>query len=327
MMHEGWSSYAKRYVCGAVAIAGLLAPAHGVAESPSAILWFGDSAPAVDQGAYAAGTKAMNEKRWLDAVHSFDRVIAARSDRADAAMYWKAYALRKLGNAPSVMATCVQLQAQYQASSWNQDCSALSLQAKADLRRTAGQQAGMPIVAPVVIPPIPPMPPMPSLHLNSPGGGDPDAELKILALNSLLNQDPARAVPVLRGLLTGNQPESVKKHAIFVLAQSKSPEAQATLSDAVRGKMSPDLQRQAIEMMAIFEGKRANDTLAEVYRSTGDAQVKRSVIQAFFLTQDAPRMVDLARNEKDLELKRQLVSQLALMHDKAAQDYMMELLK
>ena len=38
-------------------------------------------------------------------------------------------------------------------------------------------------------------------------------------------------------------------------------------------------------------------------------------------------MVEMAKNEKDLELKRQLVSQLALMNDKAATDYMMELLK
>jgi hypothetical protein len=46
-----------------------------------------------------------------------------------------------------------------------------------------------------------------------------------------------------------------------------------------------------------------------------------------FITQDAPRMVDMARGEKDLELKRTIVSQLALMNDKAATDYMVELLK
>jgi hypothetical protein len=35
----------------------------------------------------------------------------------------------------------------------------------------------------------------------------------------------------------------------------------------------------------------------------------------------------MARGEKDLELKRTIVSQLALMNDKAATDYMVELLK
>ncbi len=93
------------------------------------------------------------------------------------------------------------------------------------------------------------------------------------------------------------------------------------------GKMGPDLQRQGIQMSAVFEGKRANDSLAEVYRTTNDREVKRSVISAFFITQDAQRMVELARNEKDLEMKRAIVSQLALMQDKAATDYMLELLK
>jgi hypothetical protein len=37
--------------------------------------------------------------------------------------------------------------------------------------------------------------------------------------------------------------------------------------------------------------------------------------------------VELARGEKDLNLKRQIVSQLAVMKDPAATDYMLELLK
>ena len=98
------------------------------------------------------------------------------------------------------------------------------------------------------------------------------------------------------------------------------------LHDAVTGKMDPGLQREAIQSMAVFEGKSANDTLAEVYRTTSDPDVKRAVINAFFITQDAPRLVELARNEKNLDMKRDIVSRLALMHDKAATDYMLELL-
>jgi hypothetical protein len=132
---------------------------------------------------------------------------------------------------------------------------------------------------------------------------------------------------LLRGILSGNQPLSVKKHALFVLAQSKSPEAEGILRDAALGKLDPQLQGQAIQAMAVFQGKRANDTLAEVYRTTTDPKIKSSIISAMFITKDAPRMVEMARSEKDLELKRRIVSELALMNDKAATDYMMELLK
>jgi hypothetical protein len=95
----------------------------------------------------------------------------------------------------------------------------------------------------------------------------------------------------------------------------------------VMGKMGPELQKQAIPMMGALEGKRANDELEEVYRTTQDEQVKRAVVSAFFISGDAVRMVELARKEKDLEMKRRIVSQLALMNNKVATDYMLELLK
>jgi hypothetical protein len=268
-----------------------------------------------DDPAYAAGTSAMNDHRWSDAVAAFDRVISSKSGNADAAIYWKAYSLNKLGKKSLALATCYQLRAQYKASSWNHDCSALSIDTRVNVRLDRPDLPEMPEA-----PEMPEMPEMSTRHGS-------DADLKLLALNSLLHQDPAKAVPILKGILAGNQPVELKKHAIFVLAQSKSPEAQSVLHEAVTGKIDPSLQLQAIQMMGVFEGKRGNDTLAEVYRNTSDMQVKRAVISAFFISQDAPRLVDLARNEKDLNLKRSIVSQLAIMNDKAASDYMLELLK
>lgn len=279
-----------------------------------------EAAATEDDSAYAAGTRAMNEHRWADAVTSFDQVVDAKARKTDAALYWKAYSLNKLRNGPLALATCFQLRSLYATSQWNKDCSAL----------TMGLQANGPMVS---VPPVPPVPPVGPFNFNfdfdgaGSHGRDSNAELKILALNSLLNRDPAQAIPLLRGILSGAQPAGIKKHAIFVLAQSKSPEAQAILHDVVLGKMGSDLQRQAIQMTAVFQGKRANDSLAEVYRTTSDAQVKRAILSAFFISQDAPRMVELARSEKDMDLKRSIVSQLALMPDKAATDYMLELLK
>jgi HEAT repeats len=278
-----------------------------------------------DDSAYTAGTQAMNAHNWPGAVAAFDKVINAKGKRVDAALYWKAYSLNKLNKMQLASATCDQLRSQYLDSPWNRDCAALAPNIQIDsaelskyAEETARRSAASVSAA------------MGSLNFDgadAPPARGSDDDLKMLALNSLLNQDPARAVPLLRGVLTGNQPDSVKKHALFVLAQSKSPEAESILHDAVTGKMDPQLQREAIQSMAVFQGKRANATLVDVYKTTSDPQIKRSVISALFITQDAPRMVELARNEKDLNLKRSIVSQLALMNDKAATDYMMELLK
>ncbi len=291
---------------------------HGMVFEPAPLL----SAAANDNSTYGDGTRAMNEHRWQDAIHAFDKVIAAREKRSDAALYWKAYSFNKLQRQSDAAAICNTLHAQYSDSPWNKDCDFLSLSnpdINIQLNDKLMQSMNLHVNPDIHIDPID----VPNINVDLKN----NADIKILALNSMLNQDPAKAIPILRDILNGNQPIGVKKHAVFVLAQSKSPEAQAMLHDAVTGKMDPELQRQSIMMMALFQGKRANETLAEVYRTTSDRQIKRSVISAFFITQDAPHLVDLARSEKDMELKRTIVSQLAIMHDKAATDYMMELLK
>ena len=112
-----------------------------------------------------------------------------------------------------------------------------------------------------------------------------------------------------------------------MLAQNKSPDAQQLMRDIVLGHTDPPLQREAIQMLGITQGKRANDTLEQLYRSTSDPDIRSAVLSAFFVSGDAPRMVQLAREEKDLDRKRAIVSQLALMQDEAATDYMLELLK
>jgi hypothetical protein len=278
----------------------------------------------------------MDEHRWPDAVSAFDKVINERGKRVDAALYWKAYSLNKLGKTPLAIATCDQLHSQFSKSPWNKDCEVISMDGQVDAKaldqaRTHMDQMKirtdrMKIDTDQMRIRVAPF----RFDMDRGDSGvarGSDEDLKILALNSLLNRDPATAIPLLRGILSGNQPPSVKKHALFVLAQSKSPEAESILHDAALGKLDPQLQGQAIQSMAIFQGKRANDTLAEVYRTTTDPKIKSSIISAMFLTKDAPRMVEMARNEKDLELKRRIVSELALMNDKAATDYMIELLK
>jgi hypothetical protein len=55
-------------------------------------------------------------------------------------------------------------------------------------------------------------------------------------------------------------------------------------------------------------------------------ETKRAAAQALFLANDAPDLVTLARNEKDLEMKQYLVQQLSLMHNEEATKYMLEIL-
>lgn len=279
-------------------------------------------AATAQESLYRDGTRALNQQRWADAVAAFNQVAAARGKRADAALYWKAYSLSKLGKPTLANATCAQLQTSYGSSSWNKDCAALGLQLQlsqnpgpAELQhlRDGGKNLNIDL---------------PALHLDlsARDRAASDADLKLLALNSLMNREPAQAIPILRNLLASGQPDDVKQHALFVLGQSNAPEAQQLMHDLLTGRVNPSLQLQALQMTAVT-GRRNNDTLEEVYRSTTNPEIKEAVTSALFVSGDAPRMVKLAREEKDLNRKRDIVSKLALMQDKAATDYMLELLK
>jgi HEAT repeat protein/tetratricopeptide repeat protein len=301
-------------------------PAHALMVELSS------SAPVIvvaDDDAYTVGTRAMDEHRWPDAVTAFDRVINEKGKRVDSALYWKAYSLKKLGKTSLAVATCDQLHSQFADSPWNRDCAVISMDgqvAPKDMEEVKSRVDRMRVDTDQMRIRVAPFKFDVGRGDNCAARGS-DEDLKMLALNSLLNKDPTAALPLLRGILSSNQSPCIKKHALFVLAQSKSPEAESILHDAALGKLDPQLQGQAIQSMAVFQGKRANDTLAEVYRTTADPQIKKSIISAMFITRDAPRMVEMAKSEKDLELKRAIVSQLALMNDKAATDYMIELLK
>ena len=48
--------------------------------------------------------------------------------------------------------------------------------------------------------------------------------------------------------------------------------------------------------------------------------------QMLFMQQNAKAMVDIARKESDMTLKKELVQRLAMMRSKEATDYMMEVL-
>jgi hypothetical protein len=51
------------------------------------------------------------------------------------------------------------------------------------------------------------------------------------------------------------------------------------------------------------------------------------VINGLFLQNNGSALVQLARTEKDQELKKSIVSRLSIMHSKEATDYLLELLR
>jgi HEAT repeat protein len=248
----------------------------------------GGSAGADDTSLYADGTRAINESRWSDAEGLFDRVAQMHGEHAEGALYWKAYAQNKEGQQANALSTCGELRKSYPKSRWLDECGALEI----EIRGKSG-------------------------HPVSPQA-EPDENLKLLALNALMQQDQAQAVPILQKILSGNQPDELKSRALFVLAQSSSPQAEALVSQIAQGHSGPTLQIKAIRMLAAAQGKRANDTLASIYQQSSDTQVKRVILQSYLVTGDSSKLLEAARHETNPELVKTAIHTLGAMS--AAQD-------
>lgn len=232
---------------------------------------------------YDRGTEAMDESRWDRAVESFGRVAEMKGRRADGSLYWKAYAQNKLGQRSEALATLGVLVKAYSQSRWNKDAKALQVEIQ--------QAAGHPV--------------SPDTESNE--------DLKLMAINGLLSSDPDRALPLLEKILLGNQSLKVKERALFVLAQSGSPKARDIMAQLARGQGNPDLQKKAIRNMGLFGGTESRKLLSEIYASSSDLSIKKTIIQSLFVGGERGLIFDLAKNEKNPELRIDAIRQLGIM--------------
>jgi HEAT repeat protein len=83
----------------------------------------------------------------------------------------------------------------------------------------------------------------------------------------------------------------------------------------------------AIRNLGLLSSGRTGAELVALYRRETAAEIKNDIVQALFVQGNARALVDLARAEKDPQRKRTIVRQLSHMDDKAATDFMLEILE
>lgn len=245
----------------------------------------GNGAPKVnstEENLYSEGTRAINESRWSDAEALFTKVMQQHGARAEGALYWKAYAQNKEGRASDAMETCTQLRKIYPKSHWLDECRALEIEIRGQSGRPVSPQS------------------------------EPNEDLKLLALNSLMQHDEARALPIVRQIINGNGSEKIKERALFVLAQSNSRQSEEILGQIIQGQSNPGLQSKAIQMFAITKGKQSGDTLATIYRNSKDERVKKEILHSFAISGNADRLFEIAKQESNPQLAKEAISGLGI---------------
>lgn len=239
------------------------------------------------QELYDRGREALDEARYARAEKSFTELAQLKGKQADAALYWLAYTENRQGKRDAALATVAELKSSYPQSRWRKDAEALEI----EMRQNSGR-------------PVNP-------------DSQKDDDLKVLALQGIMNNDPSKGIPLVEKYLSSTADPKDKSKALFLLVQSGSPQAQEMLAKIARGQSNPELQRKAVEYLGMTGGTNSATLLAEIYKGTSDTDVKHAVLRAYMMSGDHEALANLAKNETDLDLKRDAIRQIGLAGGKA----------
>ena len=289
-------------------------------------------APA-DSPRMARAKDLISEDRWIAAIPEL-RAAAAdpKEPNRDEALFWLAHSQNQAGDLAEAVESIRRLQSEYARSRWKEPAGSLLIELAQKLGRhdvlwrTAVPPSAPPAPAPSRVrgargvalappPPLPaaaapsqPAPPAPPVPPAPPAVATwfaesylPDTNLRVQALGRLIPTDAPKVIPILRNIaLEANNPSAARR-AVFVLAQSRNPQAQSTVVDVA--KAGPEMVRMAaVRELGRFGGPNVSSDLLEVYVS-GNAPVKQQVVYALGERADTSSLFRIAQTENNGQLR------------------------
>ena len=233
---------------------------------------------------YQRGTEALDSRDWDAAVRAFTQASMHLGAKADAALYWKAFALSKIGRNSESLSMLEALSRSHPSSKWLDDARAL----RVEVARAAGKPVSPEEAA--------------------------DEEIKLMAINSLLHAEPERAMTLLEGILKNSTAgKKLRQRALFVLGQSKSPEAGALVERVAKGEMGADLQDDAIRAIGASRSSQGRKVLAGLLFTTKDTRLKKEIMRALVMSGDRDTILTTAKEDAAPEVRSEAIRALGMM--------------
>jgi HEAT repeat protein len=223
--------------------------------------------------------------------------------RAGDALYWAAFALYKNDNLDRARSLLITQERQYPKAATLRDAAALlariqtalALQGDEQARRWLNDHAqGRP-------------------DTNRAGGcpsEDDDDDMRVAALNGLLQMDATNAVPILKKVLARRDACSagLRRKAVFILSQKRGAETEDMLLDVTRNDPDPEVRQQAVFWLSQVGSERAVSALDSILRTTGDAELREKALFSLSQIHNARAgqiLRDYAGNERSPEDARE----------------------
>ncbi|HEV2763357.1 MAG TPA: HEAT repeat domain-containing protein [Pyrinomonadaceae bacterium] len=246
----------------------------------------GTSQPALQ--AFREGRDLIGEENWGRAAEVFSRFVNQypKDRNADAAYYYLALAYKKLNRPGDAQTTLGTLISRFPRSQWVDDAEAMQAELDPAKARELKDKA--------------------------------DVDLKIIALQSLCQNDPSQCPTYVNEVLSSGSRSSLRlrQAAIALLGRHGGPAAIPSLVSLARNDADEAIRVQAISALGQTDQDNVLDTLRELamgpeFKDNGVVDMALHAI----VENDSPRAVtimgDLARNARTVEARRHAIYLLA----------------
>jgi HEAT repeat protein len=242
--------------------------------------------------ALAAAKRVLEDGDFREAAQLFARVADRypRSAQAAEALYWRAWSLFRTGgssNLSAALASLNDLNRLYPSSAANKgDAGNLRIRICGEMARRGDEQCAREVVTAATQTSTKTS----SSTATSQGGAqtrscpseDDENDERIMALNALMNMNAEAAVPILGRVLERKDDCSrgLRKKAVFLVSQKRSPEVVDILLKVAREDPSPDVREQAVFWLSNVRDERVVDLLGEMANNNSDAAIQEKAIFA-----------------------------------------------
>ena len=246
------------------------------AQDPTDSLWRA-ARRAFNRADYASAAKLYGEltRRYPDAT------------RAGDALYWAAFALYKNDDLVRARSLLITQQERYAKAATLRDGYALLARIQTALAKQGDGEAAAWLTtyaqpAQPAQPTQPTQPVQPAQPVVARGCPDEDDEddMRIAALNGLLQMDATNALPILKKVLAKRDACSagLRRKAVFIVSQKSGGETENILLDVARNDPDSDVRQQAVFWLSQVGSDRAVTALDSILRSTTDPELREKAL-------------------------------------------------
>lgn len=230
---------------------------------------------------YREARRALSDANYQRAAELFERlrVRYPRSTYVADAYYWQAFALNRNDRLQQALSLLDEQGKRFPNANTRRDAQALATRIRGELARRGDASEAERLT-----------------NVATQGCPEEEDDVRIAAINGLMQMDAERAMPILKKVLArgGACSAELRRKAVFVVSQQRSEEAADILLNAAQNDPDGEVRQQAVFWLGQVRDDRAVDMLSQILTKSNDQELKEKAL--FALSQHrSPRAAGLLR--------------------------------